>query len=48
MYKVECVLQVRNEVVASCLDAPVEGDALNKNEEVKMWPCHRQGGNQVS
>ncbi|KAK2184871.1 hypothetical protein NP493_249g00008 [Ridgeia piscesae] len=36
--------EIQNEVEAQCLDSPVDKNAHNK--PVKLWPCHKQGGNQ--
>jgi len=36
--------EIRNKLKPQCLDSPVDHHSMNK--AIKMWPCHRQGGNQ--
>lgn len=38
--------QVRNDWSKQCVDSPVKSDDMHK--PVGLWPCHEQGGNQVS
>lgn len=38
--------QIRSKHRPMCLDSSVDTHAMNK--PIKMWPCHNQGGNQVS
>lgn len=40
------VFQIRNEASGNCVDAAVGEDADNK--PVSPYPCHDQGGNQVT
>lgn len=30
-----------------CLDASTAKNAVNAHEAIKLWPCHKMGGNQV-
>lgn len=38
--------QLRNTWSSQCVDSPAGRDNLHK--KVGVWPCHKQGGNQVS
>ena len=38
--------QLRNTAARQCVDSPAKQDDLHK--AVGLWPCHLQGGNQVS
>ena len=39
-------LQIRSKAKPMCVDSSV--DSHNMHKPVNMWPCHNQGGNQVS
>ena len=39
-------MQIRSKAKPMCIDSPA--DHHNYHKPVNMWPCHNQGGNQVS
>lgn len=41
-----CVQQVRNLGTGQCVDSAAKPE--DNHKPVGLWPCHRQGGNQVS
>lgn len=40
------VKQIRNDASGQCIDSACKPEDLHK--PVGLWPCHKQGGNQVS